>query len=154
MLSDHELVLRISDHGFISSGAASLTSDLSMSLSPHLRPRFREHLLSVSDHDSMSICSTSQTINFLWHQNLRSWACVPANISETHPSHNHKVQGAELFNHCCTVGECNFIGRNHPEKISADKERFKFTRPFQQVLSALILFCGLAFINHPVLVMS
>ena len=79
--------------------------------------------------------------------------CTGQHIGDASPT-NHKEQGEELFNHSCTVGECNFIGRNHPERISADKERFKFTRPFQQVLSALILFCGLAFINHPVLVMS
>ena len=79
--------------------------------------------------------------------------CTGQHIGDASPT-NHKEQGEGLFNHCCTVGECNFIGRNHPERISADKERFRITRPFQQVLSALILFCGLAFINHPVLVMS
>ena len=39
-------------------------------------------------------------------------------------------------------------------RISADNERLKLTWPFQQALSALILSCGLASINHPVLVMS
>ena len=101
MLLDHERVLRISDHGSISSGAASLTSDLSMSLS-----------------------------------SARSIKCKEQNCSTI----------AALLERAILSGEII-------QRISADNERFKFTRPFQQVLSALILFCGLASINHPVLVM-
>ena len=96
-----------------------------------------------SDHDSMSICSISQTINFFRQQNLRSWACVPANISETHLPRTIKCKEQNCSTIAALLKSAILSGEIIP-RISADKERFKFTRPFQQVLSALILSCGLA----------
>ena len=115
MPSDYELMLRISDHGFISGGAISLTSDLSMSLGSAsqtnilrafaLRLRYEpvfciltmthEHMLHISDH-----CLLRQ-------QNLRSWACVrrttSANIPETHLPRTIKSRSFQPLLHCWRV---------------------------------------------------
>ena len=95
-------------------------------------------MLHISDH------------YFLWQQNLRSWACVPANISETHLPRTITCKEQNFLTVAALLESAILSGEITP-RISADNER---SRPFQQVLSARILSCGLASINHPVLVMS
>ena len=129
------------------------------------RFRFREHLLSVSGCEPV-FCILTMTHEHMLHisdhcllrqQNLRSWACVrpktSGNISETHLPRTIKSKEQN----CSTVAallESAILSGEIIPRISSDNERLKFSRPFQQVLSALILSCGLASINHSVLVTS
>jgi len=75
---------------------------------------------------------------------------IGQHTGDTSPT-NHKEQ---KFSTVAALLESAILSGEIIPRISADNERFKFFRPFQQVLSALILSCGLASINHSVLVMS